>query len=45
MRVHVTPRWSILLEDRAAFTMRAEEGFGDLDLGGNFIMLGGSRRF
>ncbi len=45
MRFHVTPRWSILLEDRLAFTMRAEEGFGDLDLGGNFVMLGGSRHF
>jgi hypothetical protein len=45
MRFHVTPKWSILLEDRLAFTMRAEEGFGDLDLGGNFVMLGGSRTF
>ena len=45
MRFHVTPRWSILLEDRVAVTMRAEEGFGDLDLGGNFVMLGGSHHF
>lgn len=45
IRFHVTPKWSILLEDRAAFTLRAEDGFGDLDLGGNFIMLGGSRHF
>ena len=44
IRVHVTPRWSILLEDRMAFTFRVEE-FGDLDLGGNFVMLGGSRGF
>ncbi len=44
LRVHVTPKWSILLEDRMAFTFRVEE-FGDLDLGGNFVMLGGSRRF
>lgn len=45
IRVHVTPAWSILLEDRLAFTMRAEEGFGDLDLGGNFLLLGGAHRF
>lgn len=45
LRVHVTPKWSILLEDRLAFTIHAEEGFGDLDLGGNFVMLGGSRLF
>ncbi len=45
IRFHVTPKWSILLEDRLALTMRAEEGFGDLDLGGNFVMLGGSRHF
>jgi hypothetical protein len=45
MRFHVTPRWSVLLEDRLAFTLRAEEGFGDLDLGGNFVMLGGSHHF
>ncbi len=45
MRFHVTPVWSILLEDRMAFTMRAEDGFGDLDLGGNFVMLGGSHHF
>jgi len=45
MRFHVTPGWSILLEDRVAVTMRAEEGFGDLDLGGNFVMLGGSHHF
>jgi hypothetical protein len=45
LRVHVTPRWSVLLEDRMAFTLRAEEGFGDLDLGGNFVMLGGVRDF
>lgn len=44
LRVHVTPKWSVLLEDRMAFTFRVEE-FGDLDLGGNFVMLGGSRRF
>ena len=45
IRVRVTPAWSILLEDRLAFTMRAEEGFGDLDLGGNFVLLGGSHHF
>ena len=45
LRVHVTPRWSVLLEDRMAFTFHAEEGFGDLDLGGNFVMLGGVRDF
>ena len=44
IRVHVTPKWSILLEDRLAFTFRVEE-FGDLDLGGNYLMLGGSRGF
>lgn len=45
IRFHVAPKWSILLEDRLAFTLHAEEGFGDLDLGGNFLMLGGSRHF
>jgi hypothetical protein len=45
LRVHVAPKWSVLLEDRMAFTMHAEEGFGDLDLGGNFVMLGGVRDF
>ena len=45
MRFHVTPVWSILLEDRLAFTMTAEDGFGDLDLGGNFLMLGASHHF
>jgi hypothetical protein len=45
IRIHVTPKWSISLEDRLAFTLRAEEGFGDLDLGGNFLMLGGTRHF
>jgi len=45
LRVHVTPKWSVLLEDRMAFTLRAEEGFGDLDLGGNFVMIGGVRDF
>lgn len=45
MRFHVTPKWSILLEDRLALTLRAEDGFGDLDLGGNFVMLGGSYHF
>ena len=44
IRVHVAPKWSVLLEDRMAFTFRAED-FGDLDLGGNFVMLGGSRHF
>jgi hypothetical protein len=42
IKVHVTPRWDVLLEDRMAFTLHAEEGFGDLDLGGNFVLLGGS---
>jgi len=45
IRVHVTPAWSILLEDRLAFTLRAEDGFGDLDLGGNFVLLGASHHF
>ena len=45
IKVHVTPRWSIFLEDRMAITMRAGGGFGDLDLGGNFLLLGGSYRF
>jgi len=44
LRVHVAPKWSVLLEDRMAFTFRVEE-FGDLDLGGNFVMLGGVRDF
>ena len=45
IRVRVTPAWSVLLEDRMAFTLHAEGGFGDLDLGGNFVMLGGSHHF
>ena len=45
LRIHVAPRWSVSIEDRMAFTLRAEEGFGDLDLGGNFVMLGGTRHF
>ena len=42
---HVTPKWDILLEDRLALTLSAEEGFGDLDLGGNFLMLGAGYKF
>jgi hypothetical protein len=45
IKVHVTPRWSVFLEDRLATTMRAGDGFGDLDLGGNFLLLGGTYRF
>jgi hypothetical protein len=45
IKVHVTQRWSVFLEDRLAITMRAGGGFGDLDLGGNFLLLGGSYRF
>lgn len=45
LNVHVTPKWDILLEDRVAVTLRAEEGFGDLDLGGNFLLLGAGYRF
>ena len=45
IKVHVTQRWSVFLEDRLALTMRAGGGFGDLDLGGNFLLLGGSYRF
>jgi hypothetical protein len=42
---HVTRRWDIVLEDRMAFTVHAEEGFGDLDLGGNFVLLGCAYNF
>jgi len=42
---HVTPKWDILVEDRLALTLHAEEGFGDLDLGGNFLLLGAGYRF
>jgi hypothetical protein len=45
IKVHVTRRWSVFLEDRLAFTMRAGGGFGDIDLGGNFLLLGGTYRF
>lgn len=45
INIHVTPKWDILLEDRLAFTLHAEEGFGDLDLGGNFLMLGAGYKF
>ncbi len=40
IRIHVDPRWSILIEDRAAFTSHANGGFGGLDLGGNFVLVG-----
>jgi len=45
VRIHLTPAWSLLLEDRVAFTMRAKSGFGDIDLGGNFVLLGCSYQF
>jgi len=45
IRVHLTPAWSLLLEDRLAFSLRAKGGFGNLDLGGNFALIGGSYRF
>lgn len=45
IRFHLTPSWDLLLEDRLAFTLRAKGGFGDLDLGGNFVLLGCSYRF
>lgn len=45
MRIHLTPHWDLLLEDRLAFTLRAKGGFGDLDLGGNFALVGCSYRF
>lgn len=45
VRIHLTPDWSVLLEDRLAFALRAKGGFGDIDLGGNFVLLGCSYRF
>jgi hypothetical protein len=45
MRFHVTPAWSILLENRFAFTLKAQGLFSSLDLGGNHLFLGGSYRF
>lgn len=45
MRFNVTPAWSILLEDRVAFTLKAQGMFHSLDLGGNHLFLGASYRF
>jgi hypothetical protein len=45
MRFHVADHWSILVEDRVAFTLRATGLFYNLDLGGNFLYLGTSYRF
>jgi len=45
IRIHVTDHWSVLLEDRVAFTLRATGLFKNMDLGGNFLYLGTSYRF
>lgn len=45
MRIFLTPRWSLLVEDRVALTVRALGGFGKMDLGGNFVLLGTAYRF
>jgi len=45
LRFHVTPAWSVLLEDRVAFTLKAQGLFESLDLGGNHLFVGGSYRF
>ena len=45
IRIHLAPSWSLLVEDRLAFTLRAKGGFGNVDLGGNFALLGCSYCF
>jgi hypothetical protein len=45
IRIHVAPSWSLLLEDRLAFTTRAEGGFNSLNLGGNFVLGGVQYQF
>jgi hypothetical protein len=45
IRIHVNSDWSILLEDRPAFSLNAQGRFGGLNLGGNFVLLGCSYRF
>ena len=40
IRIHLADSWSLLLEDRLAFTTRAKGGFNGLNLGGNFILGG-----
>jgi len=45
LRFHLTPAWSLLIEDRVAFTLKAKGLFESLDLGGNQLFLGASYRF
>jgi len=45
IRFHLTREWSLLLEDRAAFTLMAQGLFKSLNLGGNHLFLGTSYRF
>ncbi len=45
LRIPLSPNWSILLEDRLAFSQKAKGGFKDMNFGGNFGLLGCSYRF
>ena len=45
MRFHVAPHWSVLIENRVAFTDKAGGLFKSLDLGGNHLFAGASYRF
>ena len=45
VRISLAPGWSLILEDRLAYTLQAKGGFGDMNLGGNFFLIGCSYRF
>jgi len=45
IRLHLNPTWSLLIEDRIAFTTKAQGGFGGMDLGGNFLSIGCTYQF
>ena len=45
IKIHLDPYWSILLEDRLAFSLEAKGGFGGLNLGGNFFLFGCAYHF
>ncbi len=45
LRIPISTSWSILLEDRIAFSQRANDGFKGMNLGGNFGLFGVSYHF
>ena len=45
IRIPLTSQVSLLLEDRVAFSQKAKGGFKDMNLGGNFALLGCSYHF